>query len=105
MFWPMAMNAGTVGFLGPSVCAIDGTDMRHRNGLRRNVAGVPVILMARVQDEAEIRRLEGSDQRAAVHDSRDALETLRDLDVVDGGVDAGNVLSTRSVRTPGSNGV
>ena len=59
------------------------------NGLRRHVAGVPVILMARVQDVAEIGRLERADDRAAIHHAGDALEPLRDLDVVDGGIDAG----------------
>ena len=57
--------------------------------LRRHVAGVPVVLMARVEDEAEVGGLEGADQRAAVHDLGDAFQALRDFDVVDGGVDGG----------------
>src|SRR5207237_10067045 len=31
-----------------------GADVRHRHRLRRNVPGMPVILVPRVQDEAEI---------------------------------------------------
>ena len=31
-----------------------GADVRHRHRLRRDVAGVPVVLVPRVQDEAEI---------------------------------------------------
>ena len=40
-------------------------DVRHRHRLRRDVAGVPVVLMARVQDEAEVGRHErcGSPRR------------------------------------------
>ena len=45
--------------------------MRRGDGLRRRVAGVPVILMARVQDEAEVAGGVGADQRAAVHDRGD----------------------------------
>ena len=43
--------------------------------------------MPRVQDEAEIGTLEAADDRAAVHDAGDALQPLRDLDVVDRRVD------------------
>ena len=34
----------------------DRAEVRHRHRLRRDVAGVPVILMPRVQDEARGRR-------------------------------------------------
>ena len=34
----------------------DRADVRHRHRLRRDVARVPVVLMARVQDEPEVRR-------------------------------------------------
>ena len=75
--------------LRPERSGNDRTDVRHRNRLRRDVAGVPVILMARVQDVSEIRRLERSDDRATVHHTGDALEPLGDLDVVNRGIDAG----------------
>jgi hypothetical protein len=63
------------------------SDVRHCHRLRRNVAGVPVILVARVENVSEIGRLESSDDRAAIHDACDTLETLRDLDVIGGRVD------------------
>ena len=66
----------------------DRANVRHRLRLRRDVAGVPVILVARVQDEAEVRGREAADDRALVHDARDVLEPLRELDVVHVGVDA-----------------
>ena len=65
----------------------DGADVRHRHRLRRDIAGVPVILMPRVQDEAEIGGVERADDRSAVDDAADLFQPLRELDVVDGGVD------------------
>ena len=62
-------------------------DVRHRHRLRRDVAGVPVILVPRVQDEPEIRGHERADHRALVDDAGDVLEPLRELDVVDLRVD------------------
>jgi len=46
-------------------------EVRAGDRLRRNVAGVPVVLMPRVQDVAEIRQDVRADERSAVHDSRD----------------------------------
>ena len=84
--WPIVMNAGMSGASGPSV-ARHRADVRHRHRLRRHVAGVPVVLVPRVQDEAEIGGLERADHRAAIDDAADALEPLRELDVIDGRVD------------------
>ncbi len=65
----------------------DRAEVRHRDRLRRHVPGVPVILMARVEDEPEIRGLKRANERAAIHHARDALQPLRDLDVIDGRID------------------
>ncbi len=64
-----------------------GADVGHGDGLRRNVAGVPVVLMAGVKDEAEVGGLEGADDRAAIDDFADALEAGGKLDGIDGGID------------------
>ncbi len=64
-------------------------DVRHRHRLRRDVAGVPVVLMPRVEDEAKVRGVERPDDRAAVDDAGNLLEALRELDVVHGGGDGG----------------
>src|SRR4051794_8194951 len=61
--------------------------MRHRHRLRRDVTRVPVILVTRVQDETQISSVEGTNHRAAIDRAPDLFETLRELDVVDGGVD------------------
>ena len=73
--------------LRPQCLGHDRADVRDRQRLRRNVSRVPVKLMPRMQDEAEIRGLERANQRSAVHHLRDALEPLRDLDVVHHRVD------------------
>ena len=65
----------------------DGADVRHRHRLRRDIAGVPVVLVPRVQDEAEIGGVERAYDRSAVDDAADLFQPLRELDVVDGGVD------------------
>ena len=62
-------------------------DVRHRHRLRRHVAGVPVVLVPRVQDEAEVGGGEAAEHRAAIHDAADLFEPRGELDVVDGGVD------------------
>ena len=63
----MSMKAGTSGWRGPSVRAITAPMCGAATRLRRHVAGVPVILMPRVQDEAQVAGLEGADERAVVH--------------------------------------
>ena len=71
----------------PERAGDDGADVRRGDGLRRRVAGVPLVLMARMQNEAEVARRVGADQRGAVHDLRDLFQALREFDVVHGGVD------------------
>ena len=67
--------------------ADDRADVRGGDGLWGGVAGVPVILVARVQDEPQVGRDRRADERRAVHDLGDVFEALRELDVVDDGVD------------------
>ncbi len=65
----------------------NGADVGSRNRLRGRVAGVPLVLMARVEDEAEIARGIAADQRPAVHHPGEALQTLGEADAVHGRVD------------------
>ena len=83
----MSMKAGTSGCRGPRVRAIDGAEVRGGDGLRRHVAGMPVILVARVEDEAEVAGLEGLDERAVVHDLGDVGHPFGDLQSVHAGGD------------------
>ena len=76
-----------VGTFRPQRARDHRPDVRHRHRLRRNVAGMPVILMARVQDEPKIRGHERADDGAPVDHAGDVLQPLRELDVVDLGVD------------------
>ncbi len=55
----------------------DRADMGRGHGLRRSIAGVPMILMSRVQNEAEIaRRSRNVDQSRAIHYARDFFQPL-----------------------------
>src|SRR5262249_54560253 len=45
----------------PEGAGDDGAQVRRGDGLRRHVTGVPVVLVARVEDEAEVAGLEGLD--------------------------------------------
>jgi hypothetical protein len=65
----------------------DGADVRGRHGLRRRVAGVPLILMSRVENEAKVTGRVGPDECPAVDHARQPLETLREPDAVNGRVD------------------
>ena len=64
-----------------------GADMRAGDGLRRHVTGVPMELVARVQDAAEVGLHRRTDQRRAVHDLCDVLESLADADAIHRGRD------------------
>jgi hypothetical protein len=64
-----------------------GADMRTGDRLRRHIAGVPVILMTRVQNAAEVRLHGAADERAAIHHLRDVFEPLADFDAIDARVD------------------
>ena len=62
-------------------------DVRGGDGLRRRVAGVPLVLVARVQNEPEVAGLVGADERAAIHHRANFLEPLGQLDVIHRRVD------------------
>ena len=85
--WPMLMNAGITGLTRPQHAGHPRADVRRGHGLRRHVAGVPVVLMPRVQDVAQVGQHVRADERAAVHHVGDVLQALADLDVVDDRVD------------------
>ena len=58
--------------------------MRCGHGLGRHVACVPVILVARVKNVAQVGHDVRTDQGCPIHHLGDILESFRDLDVVDG---------------------
>src|SRR5205085_8285192 len=62
--------------------------MRHGDCLRGHVTSVPMILVSRMQNEAEIRALKCADYRASVDNASNALQALRELDVIDRGIDS-----------------
>ena len=66
----MLMNAGIAGLFGPRTRGDPRADVRRGHRLRRDVAGVPVILVPRMQDVAEVGDDVRTDQRAAVHAPR-----------------------------------
>jgi hypothetical protein len=71
---PMSMNAGIARLARPERARHDAADVRAVHGLRRGVAGVPVELVPRVQDEPEVARLVRADQRRAVHHLRESFQ-------------------------------
>ena len=75
----MSMKAGTSGFLGPRVRAMNAPICGAATVSGGGVARVPLVLVARVEDEAEVVGLIGADQRAAIHDARDALQSPENL--------------------------
>ena len=64
-------------------------EVRARNSLGRDVASVPVILVARVKDASEIRLHRRANQGAAIHHAGDVLKAGADLDVINYRVDRG----------------
>ena len=48
---------------------------------------MPVELMPRMQDESKVANAVRPQQSTAIHHSCDTVEALRDLDIVDGGID------------------
>jgi hypothetical protein len=58
-----------------------------------------------MENESEIRGLKRANQGSPIHYLGDALQPLEILILSTTVLIAGNVLRTRSVRTPGSNGV
>jgi len=69
------------------------------------VAGVPLVLMARMQDESKVTGGVGPDQGGAVHHAGDVFEALREFDVISDGVDLWKCTQDRIGLQPGSKGV
>ena len=101
----MLMNAGMAGIVRPAHPGDPRAEVRRGHGLRRDVAGVPVVLVPRVQDVPQVGDDVRADQRAAVHHLGDVLQPLRDLDVVHDRVDGREGAQDLSTGTPTSNGV
>ncbi len=74
---------------GPQQPCHPGPDVRSSDRLRRDVTGVPMILMTRMQDVTEVGLNVRADHRPAIQDLRDVLEAGSDLDVVNNRVDSG----------------
>ena len=68
---------------GPQRLGDHRADVRGRRALRRSVTGVPLILMPRMEDKAEIARGVGADQGAAIHHPGQFLQALGELDSID----------------------
>ena len=64
-----------------------GADVRAGNRLRRHIAGVPVVLMPRVENAPQIGLHMGADQRAPVEHGGDLFEPLTNLHPIDRGGD------------------
>ena len=75
------------GIARPEDARHPGADVRAGDRLRRHVAGVPVILMARVEDAPQVGLNVRADERAAIEDARDPFEPRADLHAVDRGGD------------------
>ena len=73
---------GHVWMLWPERLRDHRSEVRHRHRLRRNVARVPVVLMPRMEDEAEVRGHERPDHRAAIHHAPDLLQPFGETDAV-----------------------
>jgi len=63
--------------------------MRGRHGLGRDVTGMPVVLMAGMQDAAEIGLDGGPDQGRAIHYRGNSFQPFTDLQTIDGCRDRG----------------
>ena len=62
-------------------------DVWRGDGLRRHVAGVPVVLMAGMQNRPEIRLHGRADKSRAIHHFGNIFEALADFNIVHRGID------------------
>ena len=58
-------------------------------GLRGYVACVPMVLVPRMQDAAQVGLHRGTNQCTAIHDTGDILQPGADLDVIYNRIDRG----------------
>lgn len=61
--------------------------VRRGDSLGRGIAGVPLILMAGMKDEAQVAGGVRADQRRAIHHAGDVFKALGEFDIVDDGID------------------
>ena len=78
-------EGGDVGVLGPKGSTDERPHMRHRNTLRRLIAGMPMILMARVQNEAEVADAVRAKEDSSIENPGRLLEALGHLHAVEHG--------------------
>ena len=75
--------------LGAERFADPCAEMRRGDAHGGFIAGMPVVLMARVQNRAQVGRHVRAQQRAAIHYARDRFQALREVNAVDGRWDRG----------------
>ena len=63
------------------------TQVRACDGLRRDVASMPMVLVTRMKDTAKIRQYMRTDQCSAIHDLSDIFKPGRNLDRIDYSID------------------
>ena len=80
---------GHDGIARPEHAGHPRADVRAGHGLRRDVARVPVVLVPRVEDAAEIRLDVRADERCPVEHLGDLGQAVADLHAVDRGGDRG----------------
>src|SRR6185503_9101082 len=80
-------EGGHCGIQWPQRARDDRPKVRAGDGLRRLIARVPVELMPRVKDEAQVACRVTADQCATIHHLGDSLQAPGKLDVIDHGVD------------------
>ena len=83
----------------------DGAQVRRRDRLRRRIAGMPLILVPRVQDETQVAGGVGADQRAAIHHSGQFSRPCENLILSTAVSMLGKVLRKALGGMPFSNGV
>ena len=101
----MLMNGGITGLIGPEHAGHPRADVRRGHRLRRHVARVPMILMPRMQNVAQVGQHVRANQRAAVHHAGRCAPAPGVILMLSTTVSiAGNVLITFSTGSPTSNG-
>ena len=82
----------------------DGAEVGSSDTLRRHVTRVPMVLVTRVKDEAQIRGNAAADDEPAIDDGTDPLQSFENLIPSTAVSICGNVLSTEFGSIPFSKG-
>ena len=61
--------------------------MRGGDRLWRDVTGMPVVLMSRVQDTTKVSHTVGTHERGAIHHPGNILKPLRYFNIIDSSID------------------